>query len=602
MMRNWKLLTPTILASTTALSACGGGGDGAPPLVTITATPPAAGGETSALSAPSCTVTVTTNAPVDCKLSTSLTGPVTWSFTSAVPEGMVIQPKSGELRWTPMAAQTGAFAVSATVTNGSQSQNRNFTVTVSAGAADPAGIYVAPGGADSNTGTATSPFRTLKKAVQSVNPGQTIFVRGGEYQNSEYGQSWGSRAESSLVRITRAGTATQPITLRPFGNEYAKLRSDVTAIAIANAPYWRIEGFEIVGGAQSLDFDTVMSLWWTDGDAARRITGGGIQNNGSDHLTIRGNVIHDFPGGGVNNRNMEFLNIEDNIVYNNAWWTISGTNGVSSVSMATSDPANENVETVIYSGNLVFGNQQLIISHVFAKGFVSLELDEGAGMFLQNEGVTDVSPGTFRNRVGVENNILAYNGKGGVGLNGIGRTVGKVRFSRNSFYFNSRVAEAAGEITKRDSILHSVQDNLFHPRPDKYTIRSYTNEYANIFANATTGAANDGNKYPSIQVLAAVFADPAAGDFTPASGVPSGMGVISTIRQALSKRLAEYGIAFAAPTQVVDAAYIATMKQRIFDSWPASHSAIRLDDPVSGYSYTYAQRCHYPAPPTTTPC
>ncbi len=590
------------LVTMITLSGCGGGGDDAPPPVTVTATAPAAGADAAAMSTSSCTMTVTTNSPVDCKLSTSLTGPVTWTFTTAAPEGMIVQPKSGEIRWTPMAAQTGSFAVNATVTNGSQSQNRNFTVTVGAGAADPAGIYVAPSGADSNAGTATSPFKTLKKAVQSVAPGQTIFVRGGEYKNAEYGQSWGSRTESSLVRITTPGTATQPIILRPFGNEYAKLTSDVTAIAAQGADYWTIQGFEIMGGAQALDYETVMGMWWTDGDASRRITGGGIQNNSSDHVTIRDNVIHDFPGGGINNRGMEFVNVENNIVYNNAWWTISGTNGVSSVSMATTAPANETLETVIYSGNLVFGNQQLIMSHVFSKGFVSLEIDEGAGMFLQNEGVTDVSPGTFRNRVGIENNILAYNGKGGVGLNGIGKIVGQVRFSRNSFYLNARVAEAAGEITKRDSRLYSVENNLFHPRPDKYTIRSYTNEYSGILANATTGASNDGNKYPSIQVLAAVFADPAAGNFTPASGVPSGMGVIATVRQALSKRLAEYGIPFVAPTQTVDAAYLAAMKQRIFDTWPASRSTIRLDDPVTGHSYTYAQRCHYPNTPTSAPC
>ncbi|KTE39788.1 DUF1565 domain-containing protein [Sphingopyxis sp. HXXIV] len=127
-------------------------------------------------------------------------------------------------------------------------------MTVGAGAADPAGIYVAPGGTDSNAGTATSPFRTHRKTLQTVNPGLTIFVRGGEYRNSKMDSPYSGRTEASLVRITRDGTAAQPIIFRPFGNEYAKLVSDVSRIAMQGAGYWTIQGFEIAGNAQPLAY------------------------------------------------------------------------------------------------------------------------------------------------------------------------------------------------------------------------------------------------------------------------------------------------------------------------------------------------------------
>lgn len=590
MMRNWKLLTPAILASTTALSACDGGSDGAPPPVTIAATTPATGGEVAALSASSCTMTVTTNAPVACKLSTSLTGPVTWAFTSAAPEGMMIQPKSGEIRWTPMAAQTGPFAISATVTNGTQSQNRSFTVSVGAGAADPAGLYVAPSGADSNAGTATSPFRTLRKAVQTVNPGQTIFVRGGEYRNSEYGQPYGARTEASLVRITRDGTAAQPIKLRPFGNEYAKLVSDVSGIAMQGADYWTIEGFEIMGNAQSLDFNIAMDNWWND--EINPLSGRGVPAASSDHLVLRDLVVHDFPGIGLANNDAEFVNVENNIVYNNAWWSTGGVHGISLSDLKTTSPANAAQQTILMTGNMAFGNQSLIISHVFSKGFVKLEVDEGNGLHMQN------NRETFTGRALVENNLAMWNGKSGLGFN----TFDRATVRRNGFYLNARVVNT-GEISLQSTTAETIENNLFHPRADRVTIKDFQQAFANIGANATlAGIAGDGGKYTSILRLAAVFTDPANGDFSRASGVPSAMGITSTARQMWKDRLAEYGIVPAEPSQVVNPAYMELMKSRIFANWPSAYSGIRLDDNETGYSYTYTQRCHYPGPPTTTPC
>src|SRR5262249_35068368 len=42
-------------------------------------------------------------------------------------------------------------------------------------------FFVAPNGNDSNPGNETAPFRTLQKAIPLLKPGNTLFVRGGEY-------------------------------------------------------------------------------------------------------------------------------------------------------------------------------------------------------------------------------------------------------------------------------------------------------------------------------------------------------------------------------------------------------------------------------------
>lgn len=547
----------------------------------------------TALSGGPCDISVGTNAPVACKLTSSLSGTVTWSFTGGAQTGMVVQAKTGEVRWTPMAAQTGSFTVNAQATNGASTENHSFTVDVTTGAANPAGIYVATNGNDSSgTGSATAPYKTLRKAVTAVSAGQTIYVRGGEYKNKEYGDAWSGRTEASLVRIAnKNGTATQRITMRPFGNEYARLVSDVSGIALKDSDYWTIKGFEIVGNAASLDFNTSMANWWNE--AISPLSGRGIPAAGSDKLELRDLIVHDFPGVGISVNEAEFATVADNIVYNNAWWSTGGVHGISLADLVTTSPANAAQQTILMTGNLAFGNQSLIISHVFNKGFVTLEIDEGNGLHMQN------NTETFDGRALVENNLAMWNGKAGLGLN----TFDKATIRNNGFYRNARVVDNNGELSLQTTASETVVDNLFHPRTDRRTIRDGSGAYTNVGANATlSGITLDGSLYPSIVRYAAVFANPGAFDFARASGLPSSMGIAATARAMWDQRLAEYGIVLAEPTQVVDATYMHNMKAAIFANWPSVFSHIRLDDKDTGYSYTYAQRCHYPSAPSSMPC
>ncbi len=245
-----------------------------------------------------------------------------------------------------------------------------------------------------------------------------------------------------------------------------------------------------------------------------------------------------------------------------------------------------------FVGKWHLGNQSLIISHVFSKCFVKLEIDEGNGQHMQN------NRETFEGRALVENNLAMWNGKSGLGFN----TFDRATVRQNGFYRNARVVNT-GEISLQSATAETVENNLFHPRSDRVTIKDFQQAFGNIGANATlSGIAGDAGKYASILRLAAVFTDPANGDFSRASGVPSAMGITSTVRQMWNDRLAEFGIVPSEPAQVVDTAYMQLMKSRIFANWPSSYSGIRLDDNETGYSYIYAQRCHYPGPPASTPC
>jgi hypothetical protein len=84
----------------------------------------------------------------------------------------------------------------------SSAATSSAAATASAAAADStADLFVATDGNDSNPGTADRPLRTMQKAIDSVQRGQTVLVRAGVYR------------EGNLT-IDRQDNATQPITFK----------------------------------------------------------------------------------------------------------------------------------------------------------------------------------------------------------------------------------------------------------------------------------------------------------------------------------------------------------------------------------------------------
>lgn len=68
--------------------------------------------------------------------------------------------------------------------------------------------YVSPSGDDTAPGTLDDPWRTMQKAVNTLMPGDTLFVRGGQYDGVITGWSF-----------KFSGTASQPITITNYPGE-----------------------------------------------------------------------------------------------------------------------------------------------------------------------------------------------------------------------------------------------------------------------------------------------------------------------------------------------------------------------------------------------
>jgi hypothetical protein len=69
-------------------------------------------------------------------------------------------------------------------------------------------LYVSqPLGSDSNSGSESSPFKTINKAISESNPGTTILVMDGLYQNNNYGSGLNGTSlnNSPVVNFNQSG-------------------------------------------------------------------------------------------------------------------------------------------------------------------------------------------------------------------------------------------------------------------------------------------------------------------------------------------------------------------------------------------------------------
>lgn len=185
--------------------------------------------------------------------------------------------------------------------------------------------YLSPTGNDSNLGTKSGPWKSLRKlvAVQSMlRPGDTVYFRGGDYVISD-------ATTNSPNMLTADGTASAPITYRNYPNERPVLVYDKIATA-ANVAVLYPYG----------DYTTFEGLSFIQTEASRRVA---TDNNDTylkrtlvrafliwgRHVTIRNCTIENFSGIGLSTPGSNVL-VEHNTIKGGANHNLylQGANGV----------------------------------------------------------------------------------------------------------------------------------------------------------------------------------------------------------------------------------------------------------------------------------
>jgi len=131
----------------------------------------------------------------------------------------------------------------------------------------PAGaLVVATNGNDANPGTLTRPLATIQRAVNLVQPGGTIAIRGGTY------------ALTTNIQIVKSGTAAAPITMASFEGERVIIDGEPLPNTPAplggsipraqrgaihqEASWWRFTGLEVINGPYGIYCDGCNNNIW----------------------------------------------------------------------------------------------------------------------------------------------------------------------------------------------------------------------------------------------------------------------------------------------------------------------------------------------------
>jgi hypothetical protein len=170
-------------------------------------------------------------------------------------------------------------------------------------------FYVSPSGSDSASGSSSAPWRTIQKAADTLNAGQTAIIAGGNY---------GER-----VSISRSGTQTSLITLK-----------------VASGADAQLLGFDVTGSDWVLDGFDISTQ--TNGSS-----GYGIHVDGSaSYVTIQNSYVHELCHEGV------FMEpgVSHIQVLNNRFWRAE-MSGVQADGMYDLIQGNEVWETQQYAMN-----------------------------------------------------------------------------------------------------------------------------------------------------------------------------------------------------------------------------------------------------------
>ncbi len=323
-------------------------------------------------------------------------------------------------------------------------------------------------GDNNNAGTSeNSPFQTINRAFDNVEPGDTIYVMNGTYTNPDYGtanphSSDGSKSTNMnnppAVIVNKSGTPGNYITLRNLPGHNPKIKFDGRGGILINGPqsYLIIEGFEIEGPGASITYDQAIAdrKWKVKADqedlnynhsyfASFGIWSGFSQDFLHHHVIIRNNIVHHTTGSGIRFNDSDHITIENNTVYNTTWWTSNASSAiVFAECKALSNNDNGNDIKMIMRGNTVYNNWNRIPFYMtsgkippngnppsgsYGNADYSTILD-GQGLYVTRS--DDDYYGTFL----FENNLCVNNGKNGINFD---RSEGSSALIRNNtIYFN----------------------------------------------------------------------------------------------------------------------------------------------------------------------
>ncbi|MEH2250493.1 MAG: right-handed parallel beta-helix repeat-containing protein [Nostoc sp.] len=338
--------------------------------------------------------------------------------------------------------------------------------------------YVSGSGNDNNSGvSSSSPFRTIQKAANLTEPGDTVLIMNGVYTNAN--------PTGEVVSITRSGTAKAWIKFKAYPGHSPKLQHNGwNGILISKgASYIEINGLEVIGNNANITLDYAMSQ---KTNKQNPLTNGncinidGRKNGHVHHIRIRNNKVHDCGGVGIAAIESDYVTVDNNVVFNNAWYSVYGCSGISMLS-------NWNYDTkrrykMFVTNNKTYNNRMYIPWIAVGK------ITDGNGIIIDSSrnDHNNSKLGAYKGYTLVKNN-LAFN-NGGSGIHAF--LSDHVDIVNNTAVLNNQSPEInEGQIFANVSSDVRILRNILYAFPDKDINSNNKNKHVlydyNIYINSS---------------------------------------------------------------------------------------------------------------------
>jgi fibronectin type 3 domain-containing protein len=264
---------------------------------------------------------------------------------------------------TSTSTTTTTPTITTTPTTSTTSTSTSTTTTTTTTPSLGPAFYVSPTGSDLSPGTLTAPWRTIGKAMASLQAGQTAYLRAGTYEENTSGSC---DASYNKLIWTRSGTSTSPITISGYPGEEKQVIVK-TAVRLAGS-YQRFANVVADRNYTYQTFDSActggpsVQLYGPhatlSGVEVRNSNASGVYAEGAAYATVIGNWIHDNGSHWNKDHGVYWLNgpnslLADNIVQNNYAYGIKIGPDAQSVLVSENTVNGNGRSGIIVSGDTV---------------------------------------------------------------------------------------------------------------------------------------------------------------------------------------------------------------------------------------------------------